>query len=305
MKPRPIQDLPRSVRERLVALSHRRGEEANLVLARFAAERLLYRLSQTPHGSRFVLKGAMLFAAWQGYPHRPTRDLDLLGFGALSPEQLAQVFMDACRAPVEADGLRFAPESVNVTEIREGTEYGGLRVRLIGFLGTARLPVQVDVGMGDAVVPEPKTIDYPTLLAFPAPRIKAYPLEAVVAEKLHAMVTLGMSNSRMKDFFDVATIARSCAVEGGRLRAAVAATFARRGVELPSGEPLAFTEAFASAAEKERQWRAFLDRTHVADDPAGLAGVVGTIRGFLTPVVGAVRAGGPFEMTWPPGGPWR
>ncbi|MGD1149338.1 MAG: nucleotidyl transferase AbiEii/AbiGii toxin family protein [Thermoanaerobaculaceae bacterium] len=305
MTKRPILDLPRSVRERLVALGHRRGEEPNLVLTRYAAERLLYRLSRTEHRDAFVLKGAMLFAAWSGYPHRPTRDMDLLGLGVLSPESVRTIFADVCVVSVEDDGMVFDPETVRVEEIREGNEYGGLRVRLVGSMGTSRLPVQVDVGIGDAVVPDPIDIEYPTLLPFPAPRIRAYPLEAVIAEKLHAMVVLGVANSRMKDFFDLATMAAHCTVDGTRLRDAIAATFARRGSGLPDGDPIALSGAFATAPEKQSQWNAFLDRSRLPNDPAGLAGVVEAIRRFVTPPIDAARAGASFQLTWPPGGPWR
>jgi predicted nucleotidyltransferase component of viral defense system len=305
MKKRPILDLPRSVRERLVALAHRRGEEPNLVLTRYAAERLLYRLSQTEHQDTFVLKGAMLFAAWSGYPHRPTRDMDLLGFGVLTPEVVRRIFADVCVVAVEADGLVFDPDTVRVEEIREGNEYGGLRVRLVGSMGTSRLPVQVDVGIGDAVVPDPIDIEYPTLLPFPAPRIRAYPPEAVIAEKLHAMVVLGTANSRMKDFFDLATIARYCTVDGALLRNAIAATFARRRSDLPQGNPVALSGPFAAAPEKQTQWNAFVDRSRLPDEPSGLPGVVEVIRQFVTQPLDAARSGAPFQLTWSPGGPWR
>lgn len=253
MSKRPILDLPRSVRERLVALAHGRGEEPNLVLTRYAAERLLYRLSRTEHRDTFVLKGAMLLAAWSGFPHRPTRDMDLLGFGVLTSESVRTIFADVCVVPVEDDGLTFDPATVRVEEIREGNEYGGLRVRLVGSMGTSRLPVQVDVGIGDDVVPDPIELEYPTLLPFPAPRIRAYPPEAVIAEKLHALFVLGGANSRMKDFFDLASMARYRTFDGTRLRNAIAATFERRRFDIPAGDPVGLSGAFAEAPAKQSQ----------------------------------------------------
>jgi hypothetical protein len=171
MKRETPTDLPRSVRERLVALSHRRNEDPNLVLTRYAAERLLYRLGRSAHSGTFLLKGAMLFLTWGGYPHRPTRDVDLLGLGAPSLARLREIMAEICLTPVEDDGLHFDPKTIRVEEIREHNDYGGLRVRLTAMLGSSRLPVQVDVGFGDVVAPDPKLIEYPTLLPFPAPRI--------------------------------------------------------------------------------------------------------------------------------------
>lgn len=305
MSKRPILDLPRSVRERLVALAHGRGEEPNLVLTRYAAERLLYRLSRTEHRDAFVLKGAMLLAAWSWFPHRPTRDMDLLGFGVLTSESVRTIFAAVCVAPVEDDGLTFDPATVRVEEIREGNEYGGLRVRLVGSMGTSRLPVQVDVGIGDDVVPDPIELEYPTLLPFPAPRIRAYPPEAVIAEKLHALVVLGGANSRMKDFFDLASMARYRTFDGTRLRDAIAATFERRRFDIPAGDPVGLSGAFAEAPAKQSQWNAFLNRSRLPDDPAGLPGVVEVIRQFVTQPLDAARSDAPFQLTWLPGGPWR
>jgi predicted nucleotidyltransferase component of viral defense system len=298
-------DLARSVRERLVTLSHQRGENPNLVLIRYAAERLLYRLSRSVHRDTFVLKGAMLFLSWSGYPHRPTRDVDLLGFGGLSLARLGDIMAEICLTQVEDDGLRFDPETIRVEEIREQNEYGGLRVRLVAMLGTSRLPLQVDVGIGDVVTPDPLEIEFPTLLSFPAPRVRAYGREAVIAEKLHAMVVLGLVNSRMKDFFDLWTIATSCAVEGTVLRDAIAATFPVRRTGIPPKEPVAFSKAFATEGEKTAQWSAFLDRDGLSDHSAGLVGVVAAIRQFLLEPLEAARDAEPFEMVWPPGGPWQ
>lgn len=189
-----------SVRQRLLTLAQSNGWEFNRVLARYGVERVLCRLAASPHGERFLLKGAMLFTVWEGSPHRATRDLDLLGLRRGSLEELVALFHEVIATPVEPDGLIFG--RVTAEPIRAAMEAGGIRVVLRAELAGARIPVQVDVGFGDATVPPPVTVEFPTLLNTPKPKLRAYPPEAVVAEKLEAMVRLGLANSRMKDFFD-------------------------------------------------------------------------------------------------------
>jgi hypothetical protein len=181
-----------SVRDRLLKLSKDRGEEFNFVLLRFGLERLLYRLALSRHAGEFVLKGAMLFTVWTKHPHRATKDLDLHGSGSPDLGRLAGVFRDVCTTVVDDDSLEFDAKSVSAERIKEDAEYEGVRITLTGKLGSAKLGLQVDVGFGDAITPEPKTIDFPTLLGFPAPRLRAYPRETVVAEKLQAMVYLAL-----------------------------------------------------------------------------------------------------------------
>ena len=217
MTPVPPKNLAHSVRDRLLKLAKARGEEFNFVLVRYALERLLYRLSKSPHDGKFILKGAMLFTIWSKHPHRATKDLDLLGAGAPDLDRLAQVFRDVCAASVEDDGVVFEPRSVEARRIKEEAEYEGVRITLDGKLGSAQLAVQVDVGFGDSVVPPPRTIEFPTLLPFPGPVIRAYSRETVVAEKLHAMVDLGMANTRMKDFFDLWFLCREFEFNGAQL----------------------------------------------------------------------------------------
>jgi predicted nucleotidyltransferase component of viral defense system len=243
----------RSLQTRLVAHAKVIGVDPNLVLARFAAERLLYRLSRSQYAERFVLKGALLLLAWLGETLRATRDADLLGFGDLSQDVLLRVFREVYSVPVEPDGIVFLPDSVRISPIRVEDRYGGWRATLRGELGKARLAVQVDVGIGDVVVPPPEWLEYPSLLALPRPRLRAYRRETVVAEKLHAMVTLGSKNSRLRDFFDVLILARREPFDGPTLVAALQATFERRATPIPEGLPLALTPEFAASAEKQSQ----------------------------------------------------
>ena len=268
-----------SIQARLLTRAKARGEDFSLMLSRYAVERFLYRLSISAARDRYWLKGALLFDLWFDTPHRPTRDADFLGFGPADAGILGSAVREICGIAAD-DGMAFDPASIKIEEIREQGSYGGLRVRLVGLLGNARCSVQLDVGYGDAVTPGPDEIIYPTLLDDqPAPRLRAYPRATVVAEKLEAMVSLGMANSRMKDYFDVRALAREGALKSGLLGDAIAATFARRGTALPSGVPLGLSEEFARDAAKLNQWKAFL-RKNQLDAPA-LETVVAEICDFL------------------------
>jgi predicted nucleotidyltransferase component of viral defense system len=303
MKKQPA-DLAASVSRRLLNLARAQDEDYNLLLIRYACERLLYRLSISPYADRFVLKGALLFALWTGHMHRPTRDLDMLGMGDVSSEALESVFRALCGISVEPDGLQFNADAIRVEPIREEQEYQGNRVHLSATLGTAIVAVHIDVGAGDAVIPSPEKARYPTLLDFPAPELRIYPKETVVAEKLHAMVTLGMVNSRMKDFYDLWVMARQFPFDGELLVKAVTATFARRGTSLPADEPIGLTDGFALDSVKQMQWRAFLNRSRLDADAPQLVEVVGELHAFLLPVIAATHRTD-FDQRWLPGGPWR
>lgn len=300
---RPV-NLTASIRQRLLNLSVSRAEDPNLTLTRFALERLLYRLARSEYAGQFILKGAMLFAVWMESAHRPTRDLDLLGFGEASNERLTEIFQRLCHMEVEPDGLTFDARSVRVAEIREGQAYQGQRVKLIGLLGTARIPVQIDVGFGDVVTPEAKEIEYPTLLDLPAPRIRAYPPETVVAEKLQAMVALGMQNSRMRDFYDLRIIARQFSFEGTTLVTAVGATFNRRRTGIPQAVPTGLSDEFATDEHKITQWKAFLARSQLEGAEIELSQVINELRAFLIPVLDAAANAKDFAHSWANGGPW-
>jgi predicted nucleotidyltransferase component of viral defense system len=293
-----------SVNERLRRLAPQRGETHQMLLIRYALERLLYRLASSKHRRHFTLKGALLFALWSGKPHRPTKDLDLLGEGSPTVERLEAVFRDVCAEPVEDDGLRFDPGSVRGERIKEDDLYDGVRLGIEARLETARVRLQVDVGFGDAVTPGVVEIAYPALLEFPAPTLRSYPRETVVAEKFQAMVALGLQNSRLKDFYDLWVLARTFEFEGVALSAALHATFRRRRTPLPVGAPKALTPEFFDDADKQTQWRAFLSRIRTESAPPALDAVATALRGFLLPPVDALNAASPFERRWPPGGLW-
>jgi predicted nucleotidyltransferase component of viral defense system len=294
-----------SVRQRLINLSKERGEDPNLVFIQYAIERFLYRLSRSKHSGEFILKGAMLWAVWAGKPHRPTKDLDLLGFGDASADALQVIFGEICKVAVEPDGLTFNPANIQITEIREDLEYPGQRIKLEGRLGNAHINIQIDIGFGDSIIPAPVEIDYPTLLNMPSPHIKAYPIETVVAEKLETIVSKGILNSRMKDFYDLRILAQKFKFDGISLTEAIKATFDRRGTNIPSDQPTAFTEEFYANSDKQVQWQAFLRTSKLEDTKLELPEVIENIRPFVQPPLAAVAGSKRFTKYWPAGGPWR
>jgi len=294
-----------SVRDRLLNLARERGENFQLILTRYGLERLLYRLGKSDYRDIFVLKGAMLFMLWSDQSHRPTRDVDFLGLGDSSETGLRAVFRELCEIPVEDDGLTLIADSIQVNVIRDDTEYGGMRVKLFGDLAGARIPIQADIGFGDAVTPGPRSIEYPTLLDGPAPNLKAYPLESVVAEKYQALVNLGMANSRMKDFYDLWIIASEFDFDGLTLSRAIGNTFSRRHTSLPEYTPFGLTPEFYEDAIKNTQWNAFVRKGMLATSPPTLKDVCLSLEAFLLQPTQALVRDEEFRATWKPGGPWR
>ena len=282
-----------SVKARLQNVAATRGEDFNLLLLRYGIERLLFRLSQSPHADRFLLKGAMLFVVWDEKTHRPTRDLDLLGLGSTEKADLIRVFAAVAAVPVVDDGIVFDPKSVQAADIREDNAYGGVRIRLLGKLGTAEVPVQIDVGAGDVVTPAPERATFPALLDFPAPQIRTYPVYTVVAEKFEAMVKLGIANTRMKDFHDIWFLAQRFEFDGPTLRKAIDATSARRQTNLPP-IPKSLPEAFANDPTKQVQWSASLRRNGLTGVPERFSEVVDVLRKFFEPVL-RLRRGRPHR----------
>lgn len=250
-----------------------------------------------------MLKGATLFLLWTGRPHRATRDLALLGFGDSSVDHLREVFAEVLALDVADDGVRFDPGSLAVGFIREAQEYGGVRVEFVARITNAKVRLQVDIGFGDPITPEASLVEFPPLLDFPAPRLFAYPRETVVAEKLEAMVQLGMANSRTKDFYDIAVLARDFDFDGALLTRAIQATFDRRKTALPTTTPVALTAILAEDPTKKTQWSGFVRKAGVRD--AGtLAETVASVRAFVEAPLAAAANGIPAPGTWRAGGPW-
>jgi predicted nucleotidyltransferase component of viral defense system len=292
------ENIDASVRQRLLNLSRERNEDFNLILTRYAVERFLYRLSKSEYSDKFVLKGAMLTAFWIGEVHRPTRDLDLLGFGSPEVEVLKTIIAEICLVDVERDGLEFEADSVEIEEIRENQAYTGQRVKINAKLGNARIRIQIDVGFGDAVTPKAKLINYPVLLDYPAPRIRAYNRETQIAEKLQSMVFLGMANSRMKDFYDIFILSKTFSFDGNILVKAIKATFERRGTQIPEDVPLALSDEFANSTDKNNQWKAFINRNGLEDFGVDFPQLIKAIGEFLLEPLQAAAIKSQFKYKW-------
>ena len=298
-----VRNISASVRDRLLNKARAEKLDYNLLLTRYALERMLYRLSISKQRDQFLLKGALLFDLWFDVPHRPTHDADFLGFGSAEIPHIEATFRDICRIEVE-DGIAFQPDTVKAAEIRKEANYAGVRVTLLGMLDSARCAVQIDIGFGDAVVPGPDEVHYPVILGeMPGPHLHVYPRYTVVAEKLEALTSLGMLNSRMKDYFDLWILAKHSDFDGQILSRAVAATFDRRRTAVPTGVPIGLSDEFVNDAQKGKQWQGFLRKN--ALDPMPLATVVADLRDFLIPVLAAIAAGDSHDYPWRGGVGWQ
>ena len=284
-----LKNLPASVRQKLANLARERNVDFGLILVKYGLERILFRLSRSRHRDDFILKGALLFELWTEQRYRPTRDADFLARGDNAPERFAHIFRE-----------------LEAGRISEDADYEGVRVTLVAHLDRAKIPIQIDIGFGDIVTPAPSEIGYPTLLEFPGPRLLAYPKETVVAEKLQALVKLGIANTRMKDFYDLEILSRTFAFEGKTLSKAIQSTFQKRGTDLPmEGLPVAFTSEFYDDLNKKHQWTAFCAKYKSYVEKTEFKAVMEGIRTFLALPVRTVREGHSFTKTWEPGGPWR
>jgi hypothetical protein len=293
-----------SVRARLLNRSRETNRPFQELLQYHAMERFLYRLSRSTHRRSFILKGALLLRVWDAPVSRPTRDVDLLGHVKNDVENLARIVREICQTDVEPDGMTFDAATVAGARIKEDAEYEGVRLKFVGTLEKARVTMQVDVGFGDAVIPPAAEVEYPTLLDLPAPRLRAYRRETVVAEKFQAMVFLGTLNSRMKDFYDIWLLARQFDFDGQTLSAAIRATFESRGAEIDP-EPVAFRPEFFASEDVVRRWTAFVRKGRFAEAPATLAEVVELVARFVGPVARAARDDQLADMAWRAPGPWK
>lgn len=276
-------NLESSIQARLLNYSRVNKREYGQVLTMFALERLLYRLSQSKHSENFLLKGALLFDLWFDVPLRPTRDIDLLGFGLAELPHVVGVFEDLCRLQV-ADGMDYKTESIQANEIRKQANYAGIRVSLLALLGNSRISIQVDIGYGDVVTPAPEEAVYPVLLDdLPAPKLRVYPMYTVVAEKFETLVSLGIANTRMKDYFDLWVLHQQGKFDDELLRTAIAETFLRRGKPLPKGVPVGLSDEFSGDVQKQRQWLVFLKKNQLAQLDLGVL-IVG-LREWLMPLI--------------------
>ncbi|MGA3372524.1 MAG: nucleotidyl transferase AbiEii/AbiGii toxin family protein [Terracidiphilus sp.] len=300
----PAKNPAASIRARLLALAQSKGQDYQRVLGRYAIERFLYRLGNSPYRDRFAIKGATLFTLWTGETHRPTKDLDLLGWGSSAIREVEESIQAICKVEGN-DGILFDGESVEGTRIKEEDEYEGVRVKFQGVLAGARIPMQVDIGFGDAVYPEPEFESFPVLLPMEPPVIRAYPREAAIAEKFNAMVALDIRNSRMKDFYDIWFMANTWTFDMETLRAAIRASFERRGVAIPQEVPFALTEEFLGDPQKKQQWNAFVGRLYPGTGSTSLEEVGILLRAFLLPCILPVPTANSTARHWTPSLHWN
>ncbi len=291
-------------------LLRRRADELGLdfeqALQYYAIERFLFRLARSGSAERFIVKGAVMLRVWDAAVARPTRDIDFLGRGDTTPQGVLAAVRGCLDVSVPDDGLVFS-DAVDATQAMLDDRYPGVRVRMRGELAGARFVLRLDVGVADVVTPEPGWVDYPTLLDFPAPRVLAYEPATAVAEKLEAVVDLGLVNSRLKDFYDLWMLASRMDFDGQTLVDAFGATFRARGTELPTTAPVALTAMFVEQDATSAMWRAYRSRLAASGiaAPAELADVVGGIRDFVMPPVAAAARREPFGASWSPGVGWR
>ena len=282
------------------------GEDIALVLIRYINERFLYRLSVSEYRDRFILRGATLFTVWNSEPHRSTRDIDLMAEGDSSPAVIRDILANICTEHVQPDGVSYLPETIHIEVREEARIYKGLHIEIMTTLGTARQRLEIDIAFGEAVTPPALDVELPVLLAMPAPQLRAYQRETAIAEKCEAMVTLGIPNTRMKDFYDIWYLSRTYSFEGTLLYDALQATFLRRNTLFPSGGiPAALTEAFITDPNKQRQWIAFLGKTRLAKQADPFPQLIASIRAFLQPPMEALAENREFRLRWSPISLWN
>jgi len=299
-----IKNITASVHQRLLNKAKESSRPFNELLQHFAIERFIYRLSKSPHSDRFILKGALMFSVWSGPASRPTMDIDLLGNIENRLEVIIAAIKDACAMDVEADGISFNAETVEAGRITEDAEYKGVRVRVQGGLGNARVSLQIDIGFGDVIVPGPSKVAYPALLDFPAPELNGYTMESTIAEKFQAMVKLGVLNSRMKDFYDIWILSREFDFKGEILAEAVEKTFENRNTPITLNAAI-FDPSFGKNGNKNVQWQGFIRKTKLINAPESFEEVIAVVKLFLGPLAASIGERRAFNNIWAAPGPWR
>lgn len=301
-------DIAASIKARLLNRAKEKGEEFELFLVRYAVERFLFRIGASPLRDRCILKGAGLLTLWMDDPYRATRDVDLLAYGPSDEASVRKVMETICAVACPEDGLVFDLDSLAVSAIREDGDYRGRRAVLQGYLGKARIRLQVDFGFGD-VIPPPgaEEAEYPVLVrGLPIPKLRTYPRVLAIAEKFEAMVHLGRANSRMKDFHDIWALAERFPFDGASLAEAVAKCFDRRGTAWTTEMPDALQGAFYAHPDLQLRWLAYARKRDLRPAPPDDFAAIGEgIRGFLVPVRDGIAAGTSMQLTWPVGGPWQ
>lgn len=274
------------------------------ILQYYGMERFLYRLSQSKYADKFILKGALLFTVWDIPERRTTLDIDFLARFDNEVTAIETVIKDVCNVEVNPDGLKFDPKTVEGRIIKEDADYEGVRIKFIGFLDRAHIPMQIDFGFGDIVYPKTKIIDYPVILDLPRPHLKGYPQESVISEKFEAMIKLGPLNSRMKDFFDIWLMMRQFEFKGMPLVQAIKKTFNHRKTDIPKNKPLFADEIYDEKSDRQTLWNAFLKKGDIQHAPKTLSATAKEIEKFLIEPILAINSNVKFEKKWKPTKGW-
>ncbi len=304
MKP-VIKNIEASVRGRLQDKARKINQPFAEILQYYGMERFLYRFSQSEYAKSFILKGALMFTVWNVPQRRTTMDIDFLARFDNQIEKIEQVIRDICSVKTVNDGLIFDPKTVKGERIKKDADYEGVRVTFQGFLEKSKISMQIDIGFGDVITPKPADVNYPTLLDFPAPHLKGYPFETVVAEKFEAMIKLGTLNSRMKDFYDVWLMTRQFNFEEKKLVTAIKATFKNRETPLPSGKQLFEAAIYADESVQATMWKAFLKKNPIKGVPESFKAVASAVEEFLNEPVVAIISGRELSNNWQAPGPWN
>lgn len=294
-----------SVRARLMNRSRETSEDFQFLLERYARERFLYRLGESQHREHYVLKGATLLVLWGEAVYRPTHDLDFASYGSPLADDVRSTIGDICETKVDDDGVFFDSGDIKVKPISAHEEDIGFRALFWAKISSARIRMQIDIGFGNTIQPSLLDADYPTLLDASRPQIRVYPREAVVAEKLHAMVVLGEQNSRYKDFYDLYSLAQHTGFDGEPLMRTIGATFKRRSTTIFQNLPVALTPRFYDDANRAEQWRIYLERNKLSGTPSDFATVGDCLLSFLREPWDAMGRESEFTGNWSAGGPWR
>ncbi len=300
-----VKNIPASIRTRLQNIAKETGRPFSEVLQYYGMERFLYRFSRSEYADQFILKGALMFTVWRVPERRTTLDIDFSASYDNQIETIEKVIRDVCEVPVTPDGLVFDPVTVSGKKIKENADYEGVRVKLRGFLGRSRIPMQIDVAFGDVVYPKPGLIEYPVILDLPKPHLKGYTAESVVSEKFEAIVKLGSLNSRMKDFYDIWLLLRQFNFNGIRLTEALKRTFIHRQTALPEDKPIFAEEIYDERSDRQTLWKAFLKKGDIKQAPEKLSATAREIEKFLIKPLDAIRNGHKINKSWKTAGPWK
>lgn len=297
-------DLAASVRQKLANHAKANGMPFQEVLQRHAMERFLYRVTQSKHNNYFILKGALLFLVW-GFPgSRPTKDIDFLALMENDLKKVETLFIEIYHESVEPDGWIFNAKKVKAFQIQEEADYKGIRIQLEGTLGIAKISMQIDIGFGDVVTPNPSKVGFPTILSHPVPEILSYPRETVIAEKFEVMTRLGIFNSRMKDYFDIWFLSKNFEFDGKILAKAIENTFEKRRVAMDLA-PVALSPVFSADSEKQKQWKGFIRKSHLKNTPDILEIILRDLRAFLGPLIVSRVDNGHDLGKWSSNGGWN